>query len=160
MQQKGTGAVFRTIVFALTALMICFAFYHSAMPAYESTEESEGLLYFIINFFSGLGISVELTDQIIRKAAHFSEYFLIGGLMLTCAYSLDRFKTYRFIIQVLFFGLLSAVIDETIQLFSIGRSGQISDVLLDFSGVIAGAGIMLLFWFIVVKIKHKKGNKR
>ncbi len=160
MQPKGTGKAFRIIIFTLTALMICYAFYHSAMPAYASAEESEGVLSFVTDFFNNFGISVELTDHIIRKTAHFIEYFIIGGLLLSCAYSFDRFKTYRFMVQVLFFGLLTAVIDETIQLFSDGRSGQISDVWLDFSGVITGAGIMLLFYFIYTRTKKKDKKKK
>ena len=44
----------------------------------------------------------------------------------------------------LLIGLLTAVIDENIQLYSIGRSGQVTDVLLDFSGTIAGVVIAML----------------
>ena len=35
-------------------------------------------------------------------------------------------------------GLLTALTDETIQMFSDGRSSQLTDVWLDFSGVMAG----------------------
>ena len=44
----------------------------------------------------------------------------------------------------LFFGLLTAVIDETIQLYVPGRSSSVKDVLLDFSGVLTGLFIALL----------------
>lgn len=159
MQSKKTGNIFRIIVFSLTAFMIGFAFYHSSMSAADSTVESEGVLDIIIKFFSGFGLPLELTDHIIRKLAHFSEYFVIGGLMLSCAYSFDRFKPYRFLVHVLFAGLLTAVIDETIQLFPAGRSGQITDVLLDFSGIFCGAFVLLLFYLIYIKLRYKSEKK-
>ena len=43
---------------------------------------------------------------------------------------------------VLILGFLIASIDESIQLFSPGRSSQISDVLLDTFGVWAGAVVI------------------
>ena len=158
MQQR-TGVVFRAIVFSLTALMIGFAFAHSLMSAEDSTVESEGALGFLNDFFNSLGIPLELTDNVIRKIAHFSEFTVIGGLLLSCAYSFDRFKPYRYSFAVLFTGLFTAVTDEFIQLFSDGRSGQITDVLLDFSGVVTGTLIMLLFYFIYIKLKCKRDKK-
>ena len=57
---------------------------------------------------------------------------------------------------MLFVGLFTAVIDEFIQLFFEGRSAEITDVLIDFSGVVTGALFMLLFYFIYIKIRYKK----
>ena len=50
-----------------------------------------------------------MNDYVIRKVAHFTEYAVLAGLLV-------------------------ALTDETIQLFAPGRSGQISDVWLDFAG--------------------------
>ncbi|MDO4882818.1 MAG: VanZ family protein, partial [Oscillospiraceae bacterium] len=123
--------------------------------AADSTVESEGVLDIVARFFQSFGFPLEMTDHIIRKLAHFSEFALIGGLLTSCAYSFDRFKPYRYIFTVLFTGLFTAVIDEAIQLFSDGRSGQITDVLLDFSGVLTGTLIMLLFYKIYINIRTK-----
>ena len=43
-------------------------------------------------------------------------------------------------------GLLTALTDETIQLFVPGRSGQVTDIWIDFSGVMTGllVGLILL----------------
>ena len=152
---QGTSVRFRVIVFALTAGMIAFAFIHSAMPASESSKESNSVLAFLSALLSGLGIHRELTGLFVRKLAHFSEFTVIGGLLTSCAYSFDRFKPYRYIFAVLFTGLFTAVIDEFIQLFSDGRSGEIVDVLLDFSGVVTGTLIMLLFYKIYINIRTK-----
>lgn len=156
MKKSQTSMRFRIIIFILTAGMIAFAFIHSSMPANLSSEESESVmsvLQYILNF---LGFSAELTDHIVRKAAHFAEYTAIGMLLVSCAYSFSRTKPYRYYSQILFAGLATAVIDETIQLNVEGRSGQITDVLLDFSGVITGAVFMLLVYMIYRKIRKIK----
>ena len=156
MKKSQTSMRFRVIIFILTAGMIAFAFIHSSMPADLSSEESEsvmGVLQYILDF---LGFSAELTDHIVRKAAHFAEYTAIGMLLVSCAYSFSRTKPYRYYSQILFAGLATAVIDETIQLNVAGRSGQITDVLLDFSGVITGAVFMLLVYMIYRKIRKIK----
>ena len=156
MKMSQSSMRFRVIVFILTIGMIAFAFIHSSMPADLSSEESESVmsvLQYILNF---LGFSAELTDHIVRKAAHFAEYTAIGMLLVSCAYSFSRTKPYRYYSQILFAGLATAVIDETIQLNVAGRSGQITDVLLDFSGVITGAVFMLLVYMIYRKIRKIK----
>lgn len=156
MKKSQTALRFRVIVFILTAGMIAFAFIHSSMPADLSSEESEGVMVILQNILDFFGFSTELTDHIVRKAAHFAEYTAIGMLLVSCAYSFSRTKPYRYYSQILFAGLATAVIDETIQLNVAGRSGQITDVLLDFSGVITGAVFMLLFYMIYRKIRKIK----
>lgn len=126
------------------------------MPASVSAEESAGVLEIIYNFLRTIGISAEITDHIVRKLAHFSEYTAIGMLLTSCAYSFDRFKPYRYLAYVFFAGLGTAFVDETIQLFSEGRAGMITDMWIDFSGVVLGTAIMLLFYFVYQRIRRKK----
>ncbi|MGN1432871.1 MAG: VanZ family protein [Ruminococcus sp.] len=153
MKKSQSSIRFRVIVFILTVGMIAFAFIHSSMPADVSGEESESVMDFLQYILNALGFSAELTDHIVRKAAHFAEYTAIGMLLVSCAYSFSRTKPYRYYSQILLTGLATAVIDETIQLNVEGRSGQITDVLLDFSGVITGAVVMLIFYMIYRKIR-------
>ncbi|MED9968716.1 MAG: VanZ family protein [Ruminococcus sp.] len=147
---------FTVIVFTLTIAVIAFAFIHSSMPAEASKEESEGVLDFLVNFLKGIGISAELTDHIVRKAAHFAEYTAMGILFTSCAYCFDRKKPYRYTPQIMLAGLSTAVIDETIQLNVEGRAGMITDVLLDFSGIVTGFAAALAFYIIYYKIKSRK----
>ena len=156
MNKSQTSMRFRIIVFMLTAGMVTFAFVHSSMPADLSGEESESVMDFLQYIFNFFGFNAELTDHIVRKAAHFTEYTAIGMLLVCCAYSFSRTKPYRYYSQILFAGLATAVCDETIQLNVPGRSGQITDVLLDFSGVITGAVIMLIFYSVYRKIRKIK----
>lgn len=148
----------RVILLLITAGLVAFAFIHSSMPSDVSEGESESVMLFLQNILNFLGFGAELTDHIVRKAAHFTEYTAIGTMLMSCAYSFDRIKPYRFYPHILFAGLFTAVIDEAIQLNVPGRSGQITDVLLDFSGVIAGTLIMLTI-FTVYRKKRKLQNK-
>ena len=82
-------------------------------------------------------LAQRLTDHIVRKMAHFCEYMLEGFLLTLCL----RVYTRRFVRHIswpILGGLLTALTDETIQMFSDGRSSQITDVWLDFSGVLTG----------------------
>ena len=83
------------------------------------------------------GSANRLTDHFVRKMAHFCEYMLEGFLLTLCL----RVYTRRFVRHIswpILGGLLTALTDETIQMFSDGRSSQITDVWLDFSGVLTG----------------------
>ena len=104
-------------------LCVAFIFYNSSLPAIESSEVSEGLTYKIYEFLN-LDIEFYYFHIFIRKLAHFIEYF---GLGLFAFYAFDTKLSFILCILV-------ACFDETLQLFVVGRSGQISDVLLDSLG--------------------------
>ena len=153
MKENSTSLKFRIIVFVLTFSVIAFAFIHSSMPSEVSGDESESVmnvLQSILNFF---GFKGELTDHLVRKLAHFTEYTAMGMIFVSCAYSFDRIRPYKYYSQILLSGLATAVCDETIQLNVPGRAGMVTDVLLDFSGVITGALIMLLVFRIYKRIR-------
>ena len=50
-------------------------------------------------------------------------------------------------------GLMTALTDETIQLFSLGRSSQVTDVWIDFAGVVTGTLLAFLVQAIVRRCK-------
>ena len=110
---------------------IIFIFSNSMQVATESARQSADVLHYLQEFL-GTGW---LTDHIVRKAAHFSEFALLGILGVQCM----RQYTGRCMLPTLFTGLLTALTDETIQLLVEGRSGQVSDVWIDFAGCCCGA---------------------
>ena len=82
----------------------------------------------------------------IRKAAHFSEYALLGVIaFLNSVLYFTKTKTRFF--TALPFCLLYAATDEMHQLFTDGRCGSPVDVMIDFSGAVTGT----VFIFIVMK---------
>ena len=123
---------------AAFCLMVCFIWGNSLEPASTSGALSGGVLEFLQGCLAGVGLPYEwLTDHIVRKMAHFCEYMLEGFLLTLCL----RVYTRRFVRHIswpILGGLLTALTDETIQMFSDGRSSQITDVWLDFSGVLTG----------------------
>lgn len=156
MNNRASSLRFRLIMFIITALAIAFAFVHSLMPADISSQESGGITELIYRFFSLFGISAQLSETLIRKAAHFTEFAVIGGCALCCAYSFDRFRPYKYAPQVLFTGLITAVADETIQLFTDGRAGLVADVWIDFAGVFTGSAVMTLILGLHIRKKIRK----
>ena len=125
------------ILTAAILLLIVFIWSHSWMPADMSASESGavgGFLTPLLELFVGKGA---VTDHLVRKLAHFAEFSALGAL--TMAQSAVRGKTaLENIENVGLRGLAAAVIDETIQLFADGRSGEVQDVLLDMGGVMFG----------------------
>lgn len=73
------------------------------------------------------------SHHILRKLAHFSEFTALG-FSLTWRLNL---KDRRWSLPLLL-GLLVACVDESIQLYVPGRSGQVSDVWIDFAGACLG----------------------
>lgn len=91
--------------------------------------------------FPGPEDLVEGTGQgILRKIAHFTEFFTLG-MLLTWLVGMAGKKP--FLIPALA-GLAVACIDETIQIFVPGRGPGVLDVLIDFAGVALGMGALYL----------------
>ena len=138
----------KIIYLLLSLLIIAFIFGNSMMDATDSNSESRFLTAFVQNVLNWLGFHVPIGElhHAIRKCAHFTEYALEAFFV---AKTLTAFRVRRqtWLAYALLIGLLTAVIDENIQLYSIGRSGQVTDVLLDFSGTIVGVVMaMLISW--------------
>ena len=79
-------------------------------------------------------LAQRLTDHIVRKLAHFCEYTLEGFLLMLCMRVYTRSYIWHISVPLLG-GVLTALADETIQIYSPGRSSQVTDVWLDSAGV-------------------------
>ncbi|MDX9808271.1 MAG: VanZ family protein [Acholeplasma sp.] len=131
-----------------------FILIQSLLPGEVSSNQSDFIVDTLHPFIQRLGIhmGVDTFSFWIRKLAHFTEYFILGVLLFV-AYqsSYQKMKLYTIIFLQ---GLITASIDETIQLFTPNRSGELRDVLIDFLGVMFG----VLFVYLIYQkvIKHKK----
>ena len=132
------------------ALIGCIWFIFS--NSLQIAEVSEGSSGRVLGLMQGVlrrlglpGAADRLTMHIVRKLAHFSEYMLEGFLLMLCLRVYTR-HFFKHVSWPILGGLLTALTDETIQLFVPGRSGQITDVWIDFSGVLTGlvVGLILL----------------
>ena len=95
---------------------------------------------------------IEKYQTPVRKFAHFSIYTILGMSIvgLTCTYEISNRK--RELITIIA-GALYAMSDEIHQTFIAGRSGQVTDVLLDTFGVIVGTILVL---GIIKILKNKR----
>jgi VanZ family protein len=136
----------------ITVCVLAFIWHNSAADAVESTEASDRVLEIIKSL---IGEQTFITDYLVRKAAHFSEFALLGYCLC-----MDARLWTRDIIKVALFvplmALMSACIDETVQLFSLNRASMLADVWLDFSGAIFGALFCAaVLWIVCRLIKNK-----
>ncbi|MCH5167756.1 MAG: VanZ family protein [Erysipelotrichales bacterium] len=91
---------------------------------------------------------------VVRKSAHFFEYFVLGILVINVLISFGKYK--HLFIYASLFCIFYAITDECHQLFIDNRSGQISDVLLDSSAGIISS--FLLSKLYVIRGKYGKKN--
>ena len=88
---------------------------------------------------------VELYQHPVRKMAHFTIYTLLGVAIMAFICTYDLKNKNRIIISIVL-GAVYAASDEIHQTFIEGRSGQITDVLLDTFGVFVGIMIVIGIW--------------
>lgn len=147
----------RVLLCVLTIAMISFIFINSSLDADSSTVHSTGVREFINSLLNSLNIPIVFSEYFVRKCAHFAEYFVLGTLLFYTIKSFISKLDLRIAVAPMC-GLFVAIIDEIIQLFSAGRSGQFTDVLLDFSAVITAFIIFFIISFLRAKRIMKKGK--
>lgn len=154
--KKRKWSVARIILTVLTVAAVAAIFYNSSLSAVESTGQSSPLTEMINRFLASVRIPLTLTEGLIRKFAHFTEYAVLGTLLTTTVhlYTQKRGKT---LLCALPTGALIAVIDELIQLFPAGRSCEVRDMVIDFSGIVFGALIVTL---IISLLEKRSQNKQ
>ena len=84
-------------------------------------------------------------NRIIRKLAHLTEFTILGGILYVV---LRHYIEYGTVVKTIGVGIVIASLDEFIQLFSLGRSSQLSDVLIDTIGIIIGISVVKLAYYI------------
>lgn len=137
----------------ITILITLFIFSNSAQTADSSSVHSGRLLTFLCWLFKAEAPEqIGLSQHIIRKLAHMAE-FAAQGFFFSLFFLRRNKRLSEFFINVLFFGLLSACTDEAIQMFFDGRSGEIRDVFIDFSGTFLGLFASVITFNISKKIK-------
>lgn len=96
-----------------------------------------------------------LGEETIRKLAHCLEFALLGTV-----FALFRFERLeKKFAAICFFGLFTAVCDETIQLFSDGRFSSVKDIWIDFTGFAAGTAAVFLLKIIIGNADDRKGKR-
>jgi len=143
----------RKVFLILTILMTLTIWVNSLLPASISSTHSGFFTTMISSFLSIFNITIQ-ADQlslIVRKSAHFAQFFLLGIFWFQYLYSVMKNQRLIHWLAILFC-LLTAIIDESIQLFTDGRAFQLTDILIDIFG---STMAILAFVFTMYLIKRK-----
>jgi len=140
----------------LSIIMTLIIWINSFLPADVSGAQSGfvvNLVQSILNVFN-IEIGVDTLSLWIRKLAHFTEFMILGILWFFTIHEHQNLMK-KSILYVMIIAVSTAIIDETIQLFSEGRAFAVLDIGIDTLGVIFG----LFLCFIFIKLFHKKENQ-
>jgi len=138
--------------------MLSLIFTMSAKNAEESSKESSSVTIAIVEMASWINLipvdideaTLGMIDNVVREAAHFAEYFVLGVslcLAMSSFFMGDRGK-YKWLIL---FAIGYAISDEVHQYFVPGRCFQMLDIIIDSIGATAG----ILLW----KMVYGRGRK-
>lgn len=153
----------KIIIPAFTLLWMIVIFWFSSAPADESSQMSLSVGQLAARIFVAdyedwsleeQNAFAERIDYPVRKIAHAGEYAVLGMLMLGTVSEYLTWNRIRKGHAAWILTVLYAAMDEFHQLFVAGRSGQVTDVLLDSVG--AAAGILLcmtIMWLVRCKTR-------
>lgn len=163
------SAVFWWLVSA--AIMVTI-FVFSSQNGSQSDATSGGTIRFFAElFYPGFKnlseenqlLIVEPFQFIVRKAAHFSVFALLGLSFYKSAKHTFRNTSLKFKLLVSSaLSLIYAVSDEIHQIFVPGRAGRLTDVLIDFVGSVCGVTVVVLLEKCLFsdKPRFKKAKKK
>lgn len=129
---------------------------NSLFPVSESAAQSSRVVEWLTPLLSLTPLPVEHWHNVIRKLAHMTEFAALGACWTA---ALARFgpggKGKLRLLLIPLACLLSAMMDETIQIFVPGRGSQVSDVWIDALGSCIGSVILLL----ILGLRRRKKRK-
>ena len=132
----------------LIALTLAFIWSNSLDSKAESGAKSRTILGWVRPFLAFFLGEQQITNHLIRKLAHFVEFFALGAE--SCCFAALLGPKRRQWTAVTVFGLAVAAIDETIQIFT-NRGPSLKDVGLDFCGFAAGLVCIFLFLHLLLR---------
>ena len=128
---------------ALQLGLLAFIWGNSLQTGEVSGGMSRQILEWIQSFLQLGESGGETLHHAIRKMAHFTEYACLG-LLNTWWFGMIGEKRGHLVCMPLLFGMLTACVDETIQLLVPDRGSSLTDVWLDTLGVAVGIGLLLI----------------
>lgn len=149
----------QNLIGLLLLLNLCFIWGNSLLPPHTSNAISDRVTEIIQSVFAVQKEDNEASDtwwtgRHVRKLAHATEFAVLGVLM--SAYAAVRGKKLRGNwTSIALSGVLTALTDETIQLFN-GRTSAVKDVWIDSGGFAFG---MLLAAFLLVRIEKRRASQ-
>ena len=133
----------KLLISLLLILQMLFIFTMSSFGSDSSNAQSGQIIQVLRQVFSSLshtsGPDASVLAFIVRKTAHFTEYAILGILFyFFYRQTLPQKNGLRLFVLAILSSFLYACTDEIHQLFVPGRSGQLTDVLVDTLGASFG----------------------
>ena len=137
----------RWILYIVLGLIVFFIWDNSLQNGGTSDGFSLIFAKWIAPIANKLGFygNIWALNRIVRKLAHLTEFTILGGVLYVV---LRRYIEYGTVVKTIGVGIVIACLDEFIQLFSLGRSSQVFDVLIDTIGIIIGILVVKLAYYI------------
>ena len=150
MHRLSRRQILKIVFVTLTFIWTAFIFSNS----FENSSQSGAKSVHILELINKIIYPNTISEYFLRKTAHALEYAVLGALMFITMYIYTK-NIRSHVIYPLFFGLVTPVTDECIQLFSDGRAGILQDVVLDYCGFVVGLTISVI---ITVALKARCKN--
>ena len=129
----------RIVLIILSSLVLAFIWLNSFLPA-EISQKISNMVQKILG--------IDSTQYAIRKAGHFAEFLFLGlFLSLLVNTVIKRIKDRVFCLS--FFAIFVPLMDETIQLFSPGRSAEVKDIWIDIGGFLVGCAVTIVLLLLI-----------
>lgn len=138
--------------------VIIFIFYMSSQNGIKSNSYNVEIVNFLrikggIDLYSLFGENS--VDIIIRKLGHFLEFSILS---IASYLVFTVFKVRRATISTCVFCILLAAVDEMHQLFVLGRTSSVIDVIIDSVGMMMTVGVISLIRIIKYELINQEDN--
>lgn len=148
----------RIIKIILVVLWMGLIFMFSNDTGVASTKKSDGVIVRTVQRIIRRDLTSEEKHKVlkyfvvpVRKGAHLGVYFILGLLMISLIREYLDINNKSLLIA-LFICILYACSDEVHQLFVVGRSCEVKDMIIDSMG--AGLGIIFYYLGYLFRRKH------
>lgn len=154
---KKRGWVGTTLLWVFALAWAAMLFFFSGQNANESGRLSLKVTEYVMKLFPSLPFELDQVHIFVRKTAHFCIFALEGFLL-----GLAMMKTLpeRWLGGAL--AILScavvAVLNEYHQSFSVGRSCEVRDMIIDSCGALLGVLVGALLLYLIDRISRRKRN--
>ena len=140
----------KRFILILWSASFAFIIYNATQTGSQSSGFSLEVASILSDVLSRIGIRIDIDifHSLIRMGGHVFQYFIFGYITLwvMLIYHLKWYNIFRTVYVM--------ILDETIQLFTPGRAGELFDIMLDSIGVI----LAVIVFFVTKQIFKKHGG--
>lgn len=146
--------IYIAIYVAVLLSWLFFIFSNSMSDGTESSAQSTKVVELSQKIVSVFDKDAVVDPSAVRTSAHFFEFFVLGAIYYVGTYLLEKRSHFMLSLSV-GMSLLTALVDETLQLNVPGRGAEVTDVWVDFLGALC-AHFVVIFIITLRRLVKKK----